>query len=217
MKLKLAFFTVISVMALCACSNVHGTSGTAAPESTEKTSPPRETSGGVIIEFNYVKQSGWASNQFAVWVEDADGNLIKTLYATRYTAKGGYADRPDSIPDWVKKSGIDTMDAPEVDAVSGATPKTGGLSYTWDLTDDSGNAVGAGEYAFFVEGSLRWKNRVVYSGVIKTDGEEVTVEAKAEYFYEASEEYGGQEALNGNSDENGMITAVKASYVSNLF
>ncbi|MDR2558809.1 MAG: hypothetical protein LBC86_04595, partial [Oscillospiraceae bacterium] len=32
----------------------------------------------IQITFDYEKQSGWASNQFAVWLEDTDGNFIRT-------------------------------------------------------------------------------------------------------------------------------------------
>ena len=99
----------------------------------------------VVIEFEYQKPSGRASNQFAVWIEDAGDNHVKTLFATRYTANGGYKARPDSIPTWVEKSGLASMQKSEIDAISGATPRAGSLSYTWDLTDTNGNRVSPGE------------------------------------------------------------------------
>ena len=33
----------------------------------------------VQINFDYTKRGGFASNQIAVWVEDARGNYIKTI------------------------------------------------------------------------------------------------------------------------------------------
>jgi hypothetical protein len=93
----------------------------------------------------------------------------------------------------------------DVDAVTGATPDGGTLSYTWDLSDAYGGAVPPGAYGFFVEGSLRWKNRVLFSGVVEVGGAPITVKAGAEYFYEASD---GQSALSDDSQENAMIGEV---------
>ena len=165
--------------------------------------------GEVIITFDYKKQSGTASNQFAVWIEDMDGRLIKTLYATRFTANGGYKNRPDSIPLWVEKSGLAALTKSETDAITSATPKAGTLSYSWDLTDTNGNMTASGAYRFLVEGSLRWKNRVLYSGMIEIGKHPVTVQAEAEYFYEAA---GKQPALAEDAPENSMISAVSASF-----
>ncbi|MCL1849246.1 MAG: DUF2271 domain-containing protein [Clostridiales bacterium] len=165
--------------------------------------------GAVEIRFDFVRQSGYASNQFAVWIEDLDGDLVKTLYATRYTAGGGYKDRPDSIPIWVAKSGLASMDRAEVEAVSGATPATGALTYRWDMTGEDGKPVQPGEYRFFVEGSLRWKNAVHYSGVIQVGDAPDTAEGQAEFLYEAS---GTNAALTEASVENRMIGPVTASY-----
>jgi hypothetical protein len=167
-------------------------------------------SGEIVITFDYEKQSGSASNQFAVWIENMDGQLVKTLYATRYTANGGYKDRPDSIAVWVEKSDLASMQKSDVDAITGATPKAGSLSYTWDLTDADGVLVSPDKYFFMVEGTLRWKNYVLYSGVIDVSAAAVTVTADAEFFYETSDRY---DALTDNSPENSMISFVTASFV----
>jgi rhodanese-related sulfurtransferase len=160
------------------------------------------------ITFDYARQSGSASNQFAVWIEDMDGKLVKTLYATRYTANGGYKVRPDSISLWVEKSGLESLSKEEVDAFTSATPRAGSLSYTWDLTDSDGNTVEPGEYQVFIEGSLRWKNRVLFSGVVDTSGG--TPKIEAQYLYEGSN---GQPALTEDSTENGMISNAAAVWV----
>ena len=179
---------------------------------SEAQTPTAHTAQGkVIVSFDYENQSGWASNQFAVWIEDMDGKFITTLYATKWTATGGYKTRPDSIPIWVKKFGVDSMQGSDVDAVSGATPRASeSMSFTWDLTDANGNIVPIGEYKFFVEGTLRWKNQVMYSGVVDISGDSVTVEADAVFTFEASD---GQDVLTENSPETNMITAVKADFL----
>ena len=101
------------------------------------------------------------------------------------------------------------MSFAEADAVSGATPRTGALSYAWDLTDANGEPALPGEYMFFVEGTLRWKNYVLYSGVIDISGGDSTVLADVDYVYETSDR---QVALTSDSPENSMIVAVTASF-----
>ena len=154
----------------------------------------------------------WASNQFAVWIEDMDGNYINSLYATKWTADGGYKSRPDSIKTWIEQSRRDSMEKSEVDAISGATPQAGELSYSWDLTDSSRNAVPQGEYRFFVEGTLRWKNYVIYSGVIEIGDTAVTVTAEVEYFFEETNEGYEPNALTEDSPEVSMISGVTARF-----
>jgi len=170
----------------------------------------RTVSGRVEISFNYEKISGSASNQFAIWIEDMNGNLVRTIYATQWTAKGGYKSRPDSIPIWVGKAGLASMSKDEVDAVSGATPKKGPLHYNWDLKDSSGNSVAPGEYRFFVEGTLRWKNQVMYSGIIDISRDFTEIAATSEFRYEASDRYA---ALTDDSAENLMIGPVTVRFI----
>jgi hypothetical protein len=223
-------FIFLLILFVCACSNDGQNNPSFLPSATppqnETTgvSPtlPRQTSGDseiaeagvlsgeLVISFDYERISGSASNQYAVWIEDMDGGYINTVYATQWTANGGYSTRPDSIAIWVDKSDIASMPDYYVDAISGATPRTGSQSYAWNLKDIDGNTVAAGEYKFFVKGTLRWKNYVLYSGVIALGGSPVTVEADAEFFYEASDR---QAALTGDSPENAMIGAVTASYI----
>ena len=199
-KLILAVTLILFMISLYACN---------ADNTAQETNKNENiiASDKLIITFDYEKQSGHASNQFAVWIEDMDGKYIKTLYATKYTAKGGYKNRPDSIPEWVEKSGLASMQKSELDVIAGATPKAGTLSYTWDLSDISG------DYRFFVEGSLRWKNRVLYSGVVTigdSPAEIKEIQADAEFFYEESD---NQPALSGDSPENNMILAVNAKFI----
>jgi len=133
------------------------------------------------ITFNYTKQTGSASNQFAVWIENAQGQYVKTLYATRYTANGGWKLRASSIPVWVKKSNLSDMTSAQVDAVTGATPKAGTLTYTWDGTDSSGAPVPAGDYVIFLEATLRWENQVYYRAPIRLGQGPASAQVSVEY------------------------------------
>ena len=134
----------------------------------------------VEVSFTYTKQSGTASNQFAVWIEDAQGHYIKTLYATRFTAAGGWQRRPFSLPQWVKQSNIAGMNKTQIDALTGPTPKAGDLRYVWDGTDSTGRTVSAGEYRVLVEATLRNENQVIYTATVKL-GEKGQTTARAQY------------------------------------
>jgi hypothetical protein len=120
---------------------------------------------GIEISFTYNRQSGLSSNQFALWIEDSEGKLVKTLFATHFTASGGWEKRPLSIPLWVKQSEPSILSKTEIDAFSGATPRvsSSALKYRWDGTDKDGKRVAAGEYKVFLEASLRMENKVLYS------------------------------------------------------
>ena len=203
MKKHTLLFVTLFLLSLCAC-----TSGGGNP-----TEAPSFDSGKLTVTFDYEKQSGHGSNQFAVWIEDADGKLIKTLYATKFTANGGYKNRPDSIPVWTEKSGLASLQKSEVDAITGATPKAGKLSYDWDCKGADGNAVSPGQYTFMVEGTLRGKNQVLYAGKIEIGDSPTTADATPDYTYEAADNY---PELSSDSSENSMIGGVTASFVPNV-
>jgi hypothetical protein len=169
-----------------------------ADEKANKSTPA--ISSKLEISFIYQKQKGMASNQFAVWIEDYSGKYIKTLYATRFTAKGGWEKRQQSLTVWVKASKPNNMSSKEIDAVTGATPSAGNLTYVWDCKDNKGNMVPVGKYKYVVEGTLRWESRVLYNGTIKIGGPAQQSLAKSEFF-------------GGNEQERGMITNVAAKYI----
>jgi hypothetical protein len=159
----------------------------------------------VEISFLYTRQSGMASNQYAVWVEDGSGAVVRTLYATRYTAAGGWKVREQSIPQWVKKANVASMRAGDIDAVSSATPRTGKVAYKWDGTDKNGKRVPDGEYRVFLEASLRWGVRVVYTATVSGSArEDPQVEVR---YYDGNTELTGA----GVPAERGMISGVAVS------
>ena len=135
----------------------------------------------VELSFSFTRQSGSATNQYAVWIEDSQGKLVKTLYATRWTASGGWSRRPTSIPMWVKQSNLSQMTRAQADAVSSATPVTGVRTYTWDGTDSRGSAVPAGYYTLIIEGTLRWENLVYYRAPFRLGQGPATPQINTEY------------------------------------
>ena len=106
------------------------------------------------VSFNYQRQQGPGSNQYAVWIEDEKGEVVKTLFVTSFTTKGrargneplvrGYVKRPACVPAWVK-------------AVKAN-----------DLSDQQGKAVKDGTYRVMVEATLFNASTITYSGTFST-------------------------------------------------
>ncbi len=134
------------------------------------------------VAFNYQRQETHGSNQFAVWIENEAGEVVKTLFVTHFTAKGrvhgdeelvrGYIKRPYCVPTWVKDVKAEELSDEQMDAISGATPQESGLkTFTWDFTDQEGNKVKAGTYKVFVEATLFDPSSVLYTGSFSTKDE----------------------------------------------
>ena len=156
---------------------------------------------GITVSFDYKRMNTMASNQFAIWVEDSDGKVVKTITVTDFTAaRGGYLDRSDTLSSWVKSAEPDKMSDSEIDAVSGATPNSGRLEYQWDLTDNTGKRIESGVYTVKLEATLYWSSNVLYSAQIDLSqpisGELVTTEKRSK---------------PDNMENQDMITNVKMS------
>ena len=133
------------------------------------------------VSFTFTRQGGLATNQFAIWVEDNHGRHVKTLYATRFTANGGWRRRDASLSQWVTQSGLATMSQNQIDTLTGATPKTGTQTYRWDGTDSQNIAVPPGDYVIFLESNLRWSRRVLYRAPIRLGQGAATPQVTTEY------------------------------------
>ena len=128
----------------------------------------------VELSFNYQKQSGAGSNQWAVWIENSEGKVVRTLTVTSFTSKGrggrrGYTFRPTCVPTWVKNAKAEEMTDEQIDAVTGATPSQSGVqTYTWDFKDAAGKEVPAGDYKICLEATLYFNSVILYSGSFST-------------------------------------------------
>ena len=131
------------------------------------------------VSFDYKRQAGPGSNQYAVWIENEKGDVVKTLFVTSYTTKGrtrpgeepmrGYVKRPACVPTWVKASKAEEQTDQQLDAFTGATPQADGTqTFTWDFTDQQGKAVPKGTYKVFVEATLIFDSDIIYSGTFST-------------------------------------------------
>ena len=134
---------------------------------------------GIEITFTYQRGTTIASNQLAVWVEDEEGAVVKTLLVTDFTAgRRGYRNRTMSLPVWVASADPESMTNQEIDVLSAATPRPGELVYVWDFTNETGEKVSEGIYTIHVEGTFYWESDVLYSAVIDTAqlAEEIAVD-----------------------------------------
>ena len=131
------------------------------------------------VSFNYQRQQGPGSNQYAVWIENDNGEVVKTLFVTSFTTKGrvrgneqpmrGYIKRPACVPTWVKAAKANDLTDQQLDAVTGATPQASGTqTFSWDFTDQQGKAVQKGTYKVFVEATLFNASTITYSGTFST-------------------------------------------------
>jgi len=97
----------------------------------------------VIIDFVLAFRDQLAP-QTAVWVEDASGGFVRTVYVSGFSGRAKSAQ--SNLPRWSKSSGYRGCDA-----VTGASIDLGRHLYVWDLTDVEGNRVKAGTYTVRVE------------------------------------------------------------------
>ncbi|GHV59069.1 hypothetical protein FACS1894182_12590 [Bacteroidia bacterium] len=138
------------------------------------------------INVDYERQPGHGSNQWAVWIEDSEGYIVKTLFVTRFTADGGYIPRPSCTPLWVSKALPNDLSQEAIDAFSGATPSSGIQTYVWDITDADGNPVAQGNYTLMVEATLYGESEVVYKAPFTIGDKEWTL--NPEPFYTSDDE-----------------------------
>ncbi|MCF6473050.1 DUF2271 domain-containing protein [Nonomuraea sp. MG754425] len=153
-------------------------------------SPPPEpaaaTLGLVRVDYRLTRLSQLASNQLAVWIEDADGGYVRTLFATSYTANGGYVRRPMSLPLWRERANWERATEAEVRSASRPAQDSGAHSLYWDGTDHQGRPVPAGTYVYRVEGNLLWENRVLFTGSITLGDTADSSTAGVEYLPDAA-------------------------------
>lgn len=167
MKQKIVFSVIVIAMLMSVITIAQG----------KKSQASRSQS--LEVSFNYQKQAGPGSNQYAVWIENNKGEVVKTLFVTSYTTKGrtrageepmrGYVKRPNCVPTWVKVSKASEKSDQQLDAFTGATPQAGGLqTFVWDFTDQQGKAVPQGTYKVLVEATLYQASDIIYSGTFST-------------------------------------------------
>ena len=143
--------------------------------------------GKVTLTYTLQRISRRASNQLAVWIEDARGVHVRTLFATDFMARrGGFRLRPQCCPEWVAAAGLDRLSPAQIDAVSGATQQPGTISLTWDCKTAAGEPVPAGTYIYKVEGNIYYDQRVLWTGSIRVGASASRSAATTKFLPDAS-------------------------------
>ncbi len=82
--------------------------------------------------------------QTAVWVEDASGRHVRTLYVSGFS---GFAkEKQVDLPEFAERTKFE-----DTDGVTGASIDWGKHSYSWDLLDRRGKRVPSGRYTVRIE------------------------------------------------------------------
>ncbi|WP_052422529.1 DUF2271 domain-containing protein [Nonomuraea candida] len=168
-----------------------------------------ESLGLVRVDYRLTRLPQHASNQLAVWIEDAGGRYVRTLFATSYTANGGYVRRPMSLPRWRESANWESATEAEIQSASRPAQESGRHSLYWDGTDAAGRPVPAGTYVYRIEGNLLWENRVLFTGTITLGADGNSSRARAEYLPESAR---SQETMQETMQER-MIEDVGAEFL----
>ena len=157
--------------------------------------------GTVTITYTFARSARTASNQFAIWIEDEKGAFVRTLFVTDFVGRrAGWKARPQATANWVKASDAKNTPQKDIDAVSGATPRNGTFTVTWDLKDRNGKPVAPGIYRYLAEGTIYFENTVMWTGTIRMGGAHDSTTATSSY------------TPAGAEKEGTLISAVSAVY-----
>ena len=104
---------------------------------------PAEISGARVIVRFHIGFETDLPQQTGVWIEDREGNYVKTLHISPFSAYVKYTQVV--LPKWVGAAEF------EIDAVTGASIPAGRYATIWDLTDTAGKKVRDGEYIVNIE------------------------------------------------------------------
>ena len=110
----------------------------------------------------------------AIWLEDEQGTLVKTLYVTNDLSSNEFKVG-EACPDWVKQAQWERASKSEVDAVTGPTPHVGAGSRTFDL---AALGLAPGRYQFKLQVHITDNYNILYRGtlVVSDMPSEVTLE-----------------------------------------
>ena len=116
---------------------------TAAPTAV----PDRAVAGDLVVEFTYTQAAGGKNERpyIAVWVEDADANLVQTI--SLWYEQGRRGERwLDHLTQWYAADQASAA----ADTVSSATRSAGSYAVAWDGLV-AGEPTPVGDYRVFVE------------------------------------------------------------------
>lgn len=141
------------------------------------------------LQISYLVSSSVDASRFtAVWLENENSELVKTLFVSTELAQGAFTVEGEICPDWSKKSHWEKASQAEVDAVSGPTPTAGSGSFTFDLKK---LGILPGVYVVCMEVHIHDNYNILYKGTIRVGQEPAEAQVEAFYSpakYEAAED-----------------------------
>ena len=154
--------------------------------------------GFLEISYQLEKAQGvQPSYQTAIWLENEQGELVRSLLVSEYLSYGGYNDST-ICPDWSKLANWSKVSPEEFDAVTAATPGIGNNVLKVDCR--KANLL-PGKYIYCVQVHILENYNMLYEGEIMLNGENVESIATAKYIPR-------QHPLAGN-----VLSHVKARYI----
>ena len=113
----------------------------------------------------------------AIWLEDANGKIVRTLYVSQELSDTGYKLRR-ACPDWVKQANWSAAPKSDVAAVTAPTPNVGVSEMTFDLTK---LGVAPGTYGFRFQVHISEQYNVLHRGQFSAGGPDLAVTLETVY------------------------------------
>lgn len=141
---------ISAILAVFLAGGAGAVSRVVPPLSEAAEAPAREEDGGrVTVSF----EVRFFPVQKALWIEDGEGNYLRTLHVSRW--QRFFGEEYSVLPDWVSASARarEQKSFPQMDAFTSATLRAGEgmVSFHWDLTDWKGERAGEGVYRVILQ------------------------------------------------------------------
>jgi len=169
------YFIRAIVVAVVGAAILSGGCHAAATAGQPVQAAPAAATGQLTVTFLYMPPTELEPTYHtAMWLEDKDGKLVKTLFVSNELSnqeyKVGYA-----CPDWVKQASWEKAEKPAVDAVTGPTPNVGNGAFAFDLGQ---LGIAPGTYVFNFQVHLAEKYNVRFRGTFNAgeSAEDVKIE-----------------------------------------
>lgn len=126
------------------------------------------TQSGGTMTIHYTRSandySATNAQRTAVWIENMQGILIKTLYRS----VGGSFDNTTRLVNWESKSGKQSNNTTDTytSATTNGGSKNQSYQFSWDMKDSSGNIVPDGDYRISIEVSRYSNFDTAYYGMM---------------------------------------------------
>lgn len=135
----------------------------------------------VTISFDFARQNQPNGDQFALWVENDRGQVMKQLFVTKdATTVQGKQDL-NTLPLWAGKVRNHTPQA-VIDATAGTTPENGPVRYYWDLTNKKGQPVPDGTYTVYIAATQSKNEQLNWRSLVTVKNGQATVAAQPKAF-----------------------------------